>query len=124
MQSGLLVLAVVCTACVASTRALTPPQPNVLIAEELLGANATNLYDAIIRLRPGFFATRGYTSFINEPANQIVVVINRSIQGGLGELRTIAPAAVRTVRRLSASDVYQLTGRSAPSGGIEVVFGP
>ena len=36
----------------------------------------------------------------------------------------IAGAAItKSVRRLSAGDVYQMTGISAPAGGIEVVLG-
>ena len=80
------------------------------------------MYDAITRLRPTFFATRGSISLMNEPPSTIVVVVNRSIVGGVDELRGIETRAVRAVRRLSAADVFQLTGRSAPSGGIELIM--
>jgi len=64
------------------------------------------------------------TSFLNQPPQEIVVVVNRTIVGGINELHGISPSAVRSVRRLSAADVFHITGRSAPSGGIELVFGP
>jgi hypothetical protein len=91
-------------------------------AAELRRVDAMNMYEAITRLRPTFFATRGATSFLNEPSSAIVVVVNRSIVGGVDELRSIEARAVRAVRRLSAADVFQLTGRSAPSGGIELIM--
>lgn len=91
-------------------------------AAELRGVDALNMYEAITRLRPAFFSTRGATSFMNEPPSAIVVVVNRSIVGGVDELRGIETRAVRAVRRLSAADVFQLTGRSAPSGGIELIM--
>ena len=121
---GLLALLLVASACTATTRASTRPTPNFIGAAELQATGASNLYDAVMRTRPTFFATRGATSFLAEPAEAIVVVINRAIQGGVSELRGIDARIVRSIRRLNSAEVYQITGRSAPAGGIEVVLGP
>jgi hypothetical protein len=99
-------------------------RPTVISAEELRGSDASNVYDAIVRLRPAFFATRGSTSILAEPSEPIVVIINRSIRGGVNELRDIEASNVRSIRRLTAAEVFSITGRSAPSGGIEVLVGP
>ena len=62
-------------------------------------------------------------SLIDEPEHPALVIIDRRAIGGVGELRSIAAVLVLSVRRLSASEVHQLTGLSAPAGGIEVVLG-
>jgi hypothetical protein len=122
---AVMVLSFQVTGCVAtSTRQRSPlVRPTVISAEELRGTDATNLYDAIVRLRPAFFATRGPTSILAEPSDPIVVIVNRSIRGGVRELRDIESSNVRSIRRLTAAEVFSITGRSAPSGGIEVLLG-
>ena len=120
------VVAVLTLIAAAGCAVMQPPATTAarldIGAAELRGVDALNMYEAITRLRPTFFATRGATSFLNEPSSAIVVVVNRSIVGGVDELRGIETRAVRAVRRLSAADVFQLTGRSAPSGGIELIM--
>ena len=113
-----------CLASCATSHTSPSPQPTVIAGAELRTAQSSNLYDAINQLRPAFFASRGATSFINEPRSAILVIVDRTVRGGLEELRDIDARLVRSVRRLTAADVYQITGRSAPSGGVEVVFGP
>lgn len=105
----------------AAPRASSPLAP--LGVAELDRANTTDLYEAIAKLRPAYFATRGSTSILNASDLPIVVIINGRIVGGVAELRNISVAITRTVRRLDASDVYQITGQSVSSGGIEVVLG-
>jgi hypothetical protein len=131
----LLPVLLVCVACVHSAppsgaslattsaplRATSPLAP--LGLAELDRANTADLYDAIAKLRPAYFATRGSTSILNASDVPIVVIINGRIVGGVAELRNISVAITRSVRRLDASDVYQMTGQSVPSGGIEVVLG-
>jgi hypothetical protein len=102
---------------------LSSPSPNLITADELRATGLTDLYDAIAKARPAFFATRGTTSILNEPT-AFVVIMNRAVNGGLDQLRGLDARVVRSVRRLSASDVYQITGKAASSGGVEVVMGP
>ena len=113
------------TGCMASAARLrsTSVRPTVISAEGLRGTNASNVYDAISRLRPAFFATRGSTSILAEPPEPIVVILNRSILGGVSELRNLESVNVRSVRRLTAAEVFSMTGHSASSGGIEVLIG-
>jgi hypothetical protein len=101
----------------------TAPSPSSIDAEELRSTGASNLYDAISLARPTFFASRGATSILNEPI-PFVVIVNRTVRGGLEQLRSLDARIVRSVRRLSSADVYQMTGKASSSGGVEVVFGP
>ena len=105
------------TASAASTN------PTFISAAELQATGASNAYDAILQIRPAFFASRGGTSFINEPPDAIVVIVDRRATGGVSELRNLSTAIIKSIKRLSAAEVFNLTGRSAPAGGIEVVMG-
>ena len=102
---------------------VTPASSSTIDAAELQRTGASNLYDAINQLRPGFFPSRGRTSVLNQSDDEILVVLDRQVLGGVSELRNIATKITRSVRRLSAADVFQITGRMASSGGIEVVLG-
>jgi hypothetical protein len=99
------------------------PATGPITAEELRSTGASNLYDAITLVRPTFFASRGATSILNEPM-PFVVVVNRMVRGGVEQLRSLDARVVRSVRRLSAADVYQITGKASSSGGVEVLLGP
>jgi hypothetical protein len=108
-----------------AARASTAPAASstLITSEELRSTSQSNLYDAITQARPTFFAARGPISVLHEPPS-MVVIENRQVRGGLEQLRSIDARYVRAVRRLSAAEVYQMTGRAASSGGIEVLFGP
>ena len=99
------------------------PSPSLITAAEVGRTTASNLYDAIVQVRPDFFTYRGRTSLINEPDNALLVIVHRHAVGGLAQLRNIPIALTVSVKRLSAADVYQITGLSAPAGGVEVVLG-
>lgn len=143
MLHRLTVLIVLCSSACAWSRAPTASAPaaatspstgervatatssasSTITAAEIQRTTGSNLYDAIVQLRPRFFAVRGMTSLNNEPEHAIVVIVDGKVVGGVSELRGIAVAITKSVRRLSAADVYQMTGLSAPAGGIEVVLG-
>ena len=111
-----------CSLPPARSSAAPAVSATVITSEELQATDQANLYDAIARARPTFFATRGPISILHEPPS-MVVIENRQVRGGLEHLRTIDARYVRGVRRLSAGEVYQMTGYSVSSGGVEVVFG-
>jgi len=126
------------TACVPGPAASTAPSSarppghaapslssnsSVITAAELRRASASDLYDAIVQLRPTFFATRGPASLLNEPAHPIVVIIDGQVIGGTSALDGLPTAITKSVWRLTAAEVFQRTGVSAPSGGIEVILG-
>ena len=111
------------SACRVAGRAATSSNSSIITAAELQGASASDLYEAILQLRPRFFQTRGPISLLNEPAQAIVVIIDGRVVGGTSELRGLPTAATRSVRRLTAGEVFQRTGVAAPAGGVEVILG-
>jgi hypothetical protein len=94
-----------------------------LTRDEIRRSPFENAYDAVRHLRPMFLASRGPTSILNAPQDDIVVIINDQVQGGVEDLRSVPAVGVVWVRRLSAAEVYGRLGRSAPSGGIELRVG-
>lgn len=125
-RSSLFLLAFVgIIGCTSRTRGFAVPAPEsgVIDAPELTSTGASNVYDAILRLRPMFLTDRGSVSFINQPRQPVAVVVDKMWRGGIEELRVIDPRTVRSVRRLSAIEVYHLTGRLAPSGGVHILLG-
>jgi hypothetical protein len=120
---ALSIFAVACGVPPARSTAAPSQSSTLITSDELRATGVSNLYEAIARARPTFFATRGGTSILNPPPS-MVVIENRHVRGGLEQLHSIDARYVRAVRRLSAADVYQMTGRASSSGGIEVLFGP
>jgi hypothetical protein len=94
-----------------------------LTRDEIRRSHFENAYDAVRHLRPLFLASRGSTSILNAPQDDIVVIINDQVQGGVEELRSVPAVGIVWVRRLSAAEVYGRVGRPAPSGGIELRVG-
>jgi hypothetical protein len=107
------------TGCSAANGA---PSSSVITREELQGTRAANLFEAIRRLRPAYFDSRGPSSIYNDPGDPIVVISYRHVIGGVDELRGMDPAGLACIRRLSAAEVSLLTGTAAWSIGIELVY--
>lgn len=75
---------------------------DVLTREEILGAEATNLWDVINRLRPRWLQVRSMRSFSME--TEIVVLQNDMYIGPAGEtLREMTPELAFEIRYLEGS---------------------
>ena len=75
--------------------------PNRLTREEILGAEATNLYEVIQRLRPRWLVVRSQRSFNME--TEIVVFQNDMDLGGLDALRQMVPELAFEIEYLEGS---------------------
>jgi hypothetical protein len=95
--------------------------PNLLTAAEISSAKAgeTNAYDAIQRLRPQFFRTRGRLG--NEPGGDISVSVDGGPLNTTDALRNIPATTVKEIRYLSANDAAQRYGVRANSGPVILV---
>lgn len=74
---------------------------DVLTREEILGAEATNLYDVIRRLRPRWLQVRATRSLNME--TEIAVLQNDMYLGAAEELREIAPELAYEIRYLEGA---------------------
>lgn len=111
-------------ACASSASSRVPPgnDRDLLMASEIEYSNAGTLHEAIQRLRPHFFFSRGRTS-IRAPNNlQPVVIVNGVPQANIGALRTISAQTVQLVRLLSGAEATTRFGTGYMAGVIEVVL--
>jgi len=99
----------------------SPGDPNVLTAAEISSAKAgeASAYDAIQRLRPQFFRTRGRLG--NEPGGDISVSVDGGALSTTDALRNIPATTVKEVRYLGANDAAQRYGVRANSGPVILV---
>ena len=124
MRLHTVLLASLLVACSSATSA-RPPRAgdrDILAAAEIELSNAGTLHEAIQRLRPHFFFSRGRTS-LRAPNNQRPAVIVNSVpQASLESLRTISARDVQYVRFLSAPEATTRFGTGYMAGVIEVVL--
>lgn len=95
---------------------------NLITAEELATANASNLFDAIRQLRPRWME-RGTPTALRGPGYQsgLQVYVDRVHEGGTDALRSIPLTLVQSVRYLSASQAQAEFGLDNIQGAIQVV---
>jgi len=95
--------------------------PNVLTAAEISSAKAgeASAYEAIQRLRPQFFRTRGRLG--SEPGGDVSVSVDGGPLSTLDALRNVPATTVKEIRYLSANDAAQRYGVRAYSGPVILV---
>ena len=98
------------------------PFNSVITQEEIASTGATNLYDVVLRLRPGWLRGRGMQNFGGQ-TGMILVYQDHVRMGEVGALREMAPNYVVSVRFLDASTAATLPGirpREIVAGAIVV----
>ena len=76
-------------------------RPDLLTRSQIMGAEATNLYDVINRLRPRWLTVRGSRSFNME--TEIVVLQNEMLLGGADALRQMTPELAFEIQYLEGA---------------------
>jgi hypothetical protein len=95
----------------------------VITADELAESGATNLFDAVQRLRPDWLRAGGARSFNNGSYTDIVVYQNNAQMGGLDALRQMGVEMAQSLRYMdgpSASNTLPGLGSRIVSGAIIV----
>lgn len=117
-------LASLLVACSSATTARTPRggDRDILAAAEIELSNAGTLHEAIQRLRPHFFFSRGRTSLRAPNSVRPAVIVNSVPQASFESLRTISAQDVLYVRYLSAPEATTRFGTGYMAGVIEVVL--
>ena len=101
-----------------------PPQDaddrdrNVLRTEDLLSTRASNVYDALQRLRPQWLRARGPARIGRVAVVQ--VYLDHQPMGGVDFLRTLEPDAVAEIRFLTAAEATTEYGSQNEGGVIAV----
>ncbi|HEX2208714.1 MAG TPA: hypothetical protein VHG93_13635 [Longimicrobium sp.] len=98
------------------------PFNSVITQEEIMATGATNLYDVVLRLRPGWLRGRGVQNFGGR-TGMILVYQDHVRMGEVSALRDMPPNYVVTVRFLDAATAASLPGirpREIVAGAIVV----
>lgn len=93
---------------------------NQLSRAELAAANATNVYDAIAKLRPEWLTTRGPTSATDATPAAVDVYMNGTLLGKADYLRDVRLLDISAVRYWDAGQASARFGMGHPRGVIEL----
>jgi hypothetical protein len=88
----------------------------VISAEEIRASTATNAYELVESLRPGWLHARGVQSLQGE--GPLAVYLNQIRVGGPEELRSMPLTGLTSVRYLDARTATQRWGTGHPHGAI------
>lgn len=94
---------------------------NTLTYEQLARTNSENLYEAITRLRPSWFTTRGPTSVTNSTPSAVSVFANGTLLGNADYLQQVRIVDVTEVKYWDAASASARFGMGHPRGVIEII---
>jgi hypothetical protein len=94
---------------------------NVITKEEILDTHASNVYDAISRLRPNFLQYRGQTTLRGADTGYPRVYLDRTPLGDISALKTMNLNGIREIRYYNGPEASGRFGLDNVSGAIEVI---
>lgn len=92
---------------------------DLITADELATVQATNLYDAIQRLRPDWLRGTSISSINNQSARQVVVYQDNVQLGTVEALRQVSPGYARAIRWMDGNEA----SNTLPGLGSRIVQG-
>lgn len=126
LGAGLAMIAVSACAPATAGRALaldaardTPYDRSVIQRAEMADAQATDAYEAIMRLRPQFFTRTGERS-ARRPLARLAVYLDNVRLGGVEALRSIPVSAIASIRYFSAGEAHYNWGLDNEGGAIQI----
>jgi hypothetical protein len=104
-----------------STSARSGQESNVITKQQIFDTHATNVYDAISRLRPNFLHYRGQTTIRGSDTGYPKVYVDRMVMGDINSLKTMPTNGIREIHYYSGAEASSRFGLDNVSGAIEVV---
>ena len=114
-------LAAFSLACAPPSTARSGRDANVITKEEILDTHASNVYDAVSRLRPNFLHYRGQTTLRGSDTGYPKVYLDRILLGDINSLKTLNPNGIREVHYYNGAEASSRFGLDNVSGAIEVI---
>jgi hypothetical protein len=117
---ALSLLAVGCASNKAATQAAAPHRStgDVLPGDELTGTGATNVYEAVQRLRPQWLTSARVRR--GGSGDELVVYLDSNRYGTLTSLRSLSLGGIQEVRYYGASEATNRFGTGHTGGAIVV----
>lgn len=95
---------------------------DTLTRQQMIDAGATTVYDAVQKLQPSWFTTRGPRSLTDETPTVASVFVNGSNVGDISYLRNLRPDNVDHLRYWDVGEAGARFGMGHQRGVIEVVL--
>lgn len=118
---GLLLCVALLAACGTRTAAGNRSS-DTLTRQQMIDAGATTVYDAVQKLQPSWFSTRGPRSLTDETPTVASVYVNGSNVGDISYLRNLRPDNVDHLRYWDVGEAGARFGMGHLRGVIEVVL--
>ena len=112
--------ALISLACANKGPRVTPPDRNLITADEIARSNGSTAYEVIERLRPAFLRTRGSQSIQNPVPLSPIVYVDGMRYGAVGTLAQIPAMGIVSIQYMSAVDASQRFGLGNEGGAILV----
>lgn len=90
-------------ACISSATEVSG-DPDRLTREQIASVNVSTLYEAVQRLRPRWLEVRAQRTF--ELETQVLVVLDRTVLGGVDELRNLGVEIAAGMQYLTGSAAH------------------
>lgn len=100
----------------------SPGRGNVITAEQMIAANAQTAYDAVQKLRPAWFSTRGPEAITRSEPDVASVFLGGNRIGDIEALRNLRPDDVKELRYYEAGEAGARFGMGHSRGVIEVIM--
>jgi hypothetical protein len=114
-------VAAVSLACAPPSTAHTGRSANVITKDEIVGAQASNVYDAVRMLRPNFLNPHGRTTINGADTGYPKVYLDRNLLGDINSLKTLNPNGIREIHYYNGAEASSRFGLDNVSGAIEVI---
>ena len=109
-----------CAAASTSTRPVKSASRDVITAAEIVASHVTDVYQAVLQLRPEFLRKRSPVAVQAYRTPSVVVYLDDLEFGGAESMRTIPLTQVRLIRYLSPTEADLRWGGKHPAGAIHV----
>lgn len=109
-----------CSAAMAGSGSGQTSNGNILTYKDMVATNASNVYEAVARLRPSWLNGRGPISATNSQEARANVYMDGTLQGDVSYLSNLRIDDVAQLRFYSTGEAAARFGMNNPAGVIEV----
>ena len=98
-----------------------PAATNVITLDEIVAANASNVYDLIVRIRPEYLRDRGAVSILTKKRARATVFLNDQEYGELETMRNFPADRIGEIHYFNGSDAVARFGSQYGGGVIQLI---
>ena len=120
---GLLAVSLVlCSSCAPRATGAPAGRGNVITSDQMASVNAQSAYEAVQRLRPDWFSTRGPSAIRNQVPDVASVYLGGNYMGNIEALHRIRPDDLQELRYYEPGEASARFGMGHERGVIDVIM--